>query len=93
MRWWPWFFWGLAALLSAKCSHALSSVVRQQIDTTLSLTQLCTTPEAYKDRIVMLGGDILSTRNLTEGTLLEVLQKPLDATDSRCTSQARRRRA
>jgi len=61
--------------------HTLSPAVRQQIDTTLSLTQLHTTPEAYKDRIVMLGRDVLSTRNLTEGMLLEVLQKPLDATD------------
>ena len=69
MRWGQWFFWGLAALLSTGCSHALSPGVRQQIDTTLSLTQLRTTPEAYKDAIVMLGGDILSTRNLTEGTL------------------------
>jgi outer membrane lipoprotein len=75
-----WFLWGLA-LLSAGCSHALSPAVRQQIDTTLSLTQLHTTPEAYKDSIVMLGGDILSTRNLAEGTLLEVLQKPLETTD------------
>jgi outer membrane lipoprotein len=81
MRRWPWFFLGLVALLSAGCSHAPSAAVRQQIDTTLSLTQLRTTPEAYKDRIMMLGGDILSTRNLTEGTLLEVLQKPLDAAD------------
>jgi len=81
MRWWQWFVWGLAALLGAGCSHALSPAVRQQIDTTLSLTQLRTSPEAYKDRIVMLGGEILSTNNLTEGTLLEVLQKPLDATD------------
>lgn len=81
MQWEQWFFWGLSALLSTGCSHALSSAVRQQIDTTLSLTQLRTTPEAYRDGIVMLGGDILSTRNLTEGTLLEVLQKPLDATD------------
>jgi outer membrane lipoprotein len=81
MRWWQWFFWGLAALLSAGCSHVLSPAVRQQIDTTLSLTQLRTNPEAYKGRVAMLGGDILSTRNLTEGTLLEVLQKPLDVTD------------
>ena len=81
MRWWQWFFWGLAARLSTGCRHALSPAVRQQIDTTLSFTQLRTTPEAYKDRIVMLGGDILSTRNLTQGTLFEVLQKPLDATD------------
>jgi hypothetical protein len=64
MQWWQWFFRGLA-LLSAGGSHALSPAVRQQIDTTLSLTQLPTTPEAYKNSIVMLGGDILSTRNLT----------------------------
>ena len=53
----------------------------QQIDATLSLTQLRTTPEACKDRIVMLCGDILSACNLAEGTLLEMLQKPLEATD------------
>jgi outer membrane lipoprotein len=29
----------------------------------------------------MLSGDILNTRNLTEGTFLEVLQKSLDAID------------
>ena len=29
----------------------------------------------------MPGGDIVSTRNLTEGTLPEALQKPLDTTD------------
>ena len=81
MRWWLWFFWGLAARLSAGCRHALSPAVCQQIDTTLSLTQLRTTPEAYKDCIGMLGGDILSTRHLTEGTLFEVLQKPLETTD------------
>ena len=33
-----------------------TSGVRQQIDTTLSLAQLRATPEAYKDRVVMLGG-------------------------------------
>ena len=80
MQWWQWFFWGLA-LLSAGCSHALSPAVRQQFDTTLSLTQLYTTPEAYKDSFVMSGGDILSTRTLAEGTLFKVLQKPLDTTD------------
>jgi outer membrane lipoprotein len=29
----------------------------------------------------MLGGEIVSTRNLAEGTLLEILHKPLDGTD------------
>ena len=40
-------------------------MARQQIDTTLSLTQLCPTPEAYKEHIVMLDEDVLSIRNLT----------------------------
>jgi len=85
MRWWgQWCGWGLGclvALLSTGCSQALSPAVRQQIDKTISFTQLRTAPETYKDRIVMLGGDILSTRNLAQGTLLEVLHKPLDSAD------------
>ena len=80
MRRWQWFFWGLVAFLGTGCSHALSSGVRQQVDTTLSLAQLRAAPEAYKDRVVMLGGEMLSTRNLAAGTLLEILQKPLDST-------------
>ena len=82
MSWWlQGFLWGLVACLSTGCSHALSPAVRQQVDSTLSLAQLRTAPETYKDRIMMLGGDILSTRNLAEGTLIEVLHKPLDGTD------------
>jgi starvation-inducible outer membrane lipoprotein len=69
MRWWQWLRWGLVALLSTGCGHALSSGVRQQIDTTLSLAQLRAAPEAYKDRIVMLGGELVSTRNLAAGTV------------------------
>jgi outer membrane lipoprotein len=55
--------------------------VRQQIDATLSLAQLRAAPEAYKNRVVMLGGEIVSTRNLAAGTLLEVLHKPLDGAE------------
>jgi outer membrane lipoprotein len=70
---------GFAALLATGCSHGLSSAVRQQVDSTLSMEQLRSNPEIYKDRVVMLGGEIVTTRNLTEGTRLEILQKPLDA--------------
>ena len=82
MRWrWQWFCWGLVVFVSAGCSHTLSSEVRQQVDRTLSLAHIRHTPETYTGRTAMLGGDILSARNLAEGTLLEVLQKPLDATE------------
>lgn len=80
MRWrWQWLLWSLVAFFSAGCAHTLSSGVRQQVDSTLSLAQIRSAPETYRDRTVVLGGDILSTRNLAEGTLLEVLHKPLDA--------------
>lgn len=78
---WQWLLWGFIAFLSAGCTHAVSSGVRQQVDTTLSLAQIRSAPDAYKGRIIMLGGDIVSTRNLAEGTLIEVLHKPLDSRD------------
>jgi outer membrane lipoprotein len=81
MRRWQWLLGSLVTLLCVGCSHGLSPQVRQQVDSTLSLAQLRSAPETYKGRTVMLGGDILSVRNLTEGTLLEVLHKPLDSTD------------
>ena len=80
-QWLLWGSWGCVAFVSAGCMHALSPGVRQQVDSTISLTQLRVAPESYIGHTVMLGGDILSARNLAEGTLIEVLQKPLDASD------------
>lgn len=42
------------------------------------MTQLHTDPERYKDRMVMLGGDIITMQNLADGTRIEILHKPLD---------------
>lgn len=66
-------------LFGTGCSHGLSSAIRQQVDTTLSMEQLQAAPDTYKDRVAMLGGEIVTTRNLPDGTRLEILQKPLDA--------------
>ena len=80
-QWLLWGVWGCVALVSAGCTHVLSPGVRQQVDRTITFTQLRAAPESYTGRIVLLGGDIVSTRNLAEGTLIEVLQKPLTASD------------
>lgn len=69
----------LLALFGTGCSHGLSSAIRQQVDNTLSMEQLRINPDTYKDRVVMLGGEIVTTRNFTDSTRLEILQKPLDA--------------
>jgi outer membrane lipoprotein len=60
------------------CAHAISDALRVQAEPHIPFAELRANPEAYKDRTVILGGEILSTENLREGTRLEVLQKPLD---------------
>lgn len=69
----------LLALCALGCSHGLSSAIRQQVDNTLSMEQLRTNPDTYTDRVVMLGGEVVTMRNFTDSTRLEILQKPLDA--------------
>ena len=36
-------------------------------------------PDAYKGKIVIWSGLIIGTKNLKEGTLIEILQKPADS--------------
>lgn len=38
-------------------------------------------PDAYKDKNVIWGGIIISSKNLAEKTVIEVLQTPLDISD------------
>lgn len=70
---------GLVALAGAGCVHTISDAVRRQADTAISFAQLRANPEAYKGRTVILGGQLIQVHNVPEGTLLEVLHKPLDA--------------
>ena len=83
MRWWQRLgllgLTGVVALAGAGCGHTVSEAVRRQADSAVSLAQLQANPEAYKGHTVILGGQILQARNVQEGTLLEVLHKPLDA--------------
>jgi outer membrane lipoprotein len=70
---------GLVALAMLGCQHAISEPLRQQVDPRLTFVQLQADPGAYKGRTVVLGGEIIRTHNTPEGTLLEVLQKPLNS--------------
>jgi len=70
---------GLVMLAGAGCGHTMSETVRRQADTTIPFPQLRAHPDAYKDRTVILGGEIWQAHNVPEGTLVEVVHKPLDA--------------
>ena len=50
-------------------------------DRAIGLSQVVKNPEAYKGKIALWGGEILRSVNKKEGTLIEVLQLPLDRSD------------
>jgi outer membrane lipoprotein len=59
------------------CAPVISRELLQQVDTTIAFKSVSEKPESYRNEMVLWGGVIVSTRNLKEGTLLEILHKPL----------------
>jgi outer membrane lipoprotein len=72
-----WMLIGWFALVGMGCTHVISETLRQQAQPPVSFAELRTNPDALKGRTVILGGEILRTTNLRDGTRLEVLQRPL----------------
>lgn len=68
----------IVSTLSA-CAPAMSKKVRQEADQSLSFPVLADDPDAYKGKIVILGGVIAQTTAKSGQTELEIVQKPLDA--------------
>lgn len=68
---------GLALLLNS-CSYAISPEMAGQADKTISFDMLRTDPEAFKGRLLILGGTIAQISNTKQGTIIEVVQKSLD---------------
>jgi outer membrane lipoprotein len=67
----------VAVFLLAGCAHVISKGVLQEVDSSISFMQLLKDPEAYRGKTVLLGGDIIGTQNLSNKTLVVVLQRPL----------------
>lgn len=62
----------------AGCGPVISKEIRDEISKGLTLRMVAKDPEAYKGETVLWSGLIISTLNLQEGTMIEVLQKPSD---------------
>lgn len=60
------------------CTYAISPSLVEKSDKTISFEMLRTDPAIYKGRLVIFGGVIAQTSNLKQGTLITVIQKPLD---------------
>ena len=77
--------WGVGSALVilglSGCLSPISKSVRREAKPRISFLKLREAPDNYVGETVVLGGEILSTRNMTQGTLLWVLQKELDYRD------------
>ena len=64
--------------LLSGCAYVISKEVRREVTRDLSLREVIENPTAYKGKVVLWGGVIIESKNLTEGTRVTVLQKDLN---------------
>lgn len=68
----------MIAHLVSGCAHVVSRELRDRADKGIPAAALFSDPDAYKGRLVILGGTVINTTPTDKGTYIEVLQKPLD---------------
>ena len=61
------------------CTHPISKNLRAGLDPSVSLTGLFESPDAYIGKRVLMGGNIVQTRNFPDQSEIEVVQKSVDS--------------
>lgn len=64
--------------VTAGCAPPFPKETLDKVNRGISFLELKRDPEKFKGAWLMLGGMIVATKNAKDGTLIEVLQKPLD---------------
>ncbi len=82
----PLFMLILVYLLTG-CAPVISRGTMALVDKSLNFKEIIKDPELYRTRVVLLGGTILSTKNLPQKTMLEILEFPLDSFQKPITSK------
>ncbi len=72
------FLLAMASFVSCAGVTVIPPELKDQVDRTVTFDRLRETPLSYKERLIVLGGVVLSAKRLKEGTRIEVLQLPLD---------------
>lgn len=74
---------GLLLLVAGGClpAYVVPDSLDRQVDRSVSFSQLKGDAARYTGASVVLGGEVLNARIFPEGTEIEVLQLPLDASD------------
>ena len=66
-------------MLSACAQQVIPKELEPQVDRNVSFLQVQQAPYSYKDRVIVLGGEVLSVKRERDHTRIEVLQLPLDS--------------
>ncbi|MEW6379105.1 MAG: Slp family lipoprotein [bacterium] len=59
------------------CTHTISKEARDMAVNDIPFQWIAENPERYRGAFVIWGGEIINLQSLGEGTLIEVLQRPL----------------
>jgi outer membrane lipoprotein len=59
------------------CAHPISENTRNNLDSSVSVSGLFESPDTYIGKRVMMGGNIVKTRNFPDKSEIEVVQKSL----------------
>ena len=73
-----WFIVGVMVFLSA-CASVISKQGLREADPEITFQVLLQDPDRHKGKVVLLGGEIVTTTVKEGETWVEVLQKPLDS--------------
>lgn len=68
----------LAVIIIAGCAPPFPKELLDKVERNVPFDALQKEPERFLGKLLMVGGTIVDTKNLKEGTQVEVLQKPLD---------------
>ncbi len=61
------------------CAHPISENMRASLDSSVSISGLFESPDNYIGKKVMMGGNIVQTRNFADKSEIEVVQKSIDS--------------
>jgi outer membrane lipoprotein len=71
-----------AFFITTGCAPPFPKETLDKVNRNVSFQELKKEPDKFKGTLVMLGGMIVGSKNAKEGTLIEILQKPLDSSGS-----------
>ena len=72
--------WLVASILLAGCAsqRIVPESMEPLVDITVPFRDVLASPESYKGRVLVLGGEVLKAKRLQDSTQIELLQLPLE---------------